>query len=234
MLVKREDSGEWAVVKVLVVDVWPDGGELLHCLMYRSTSERPTPDVVAGLEVLAYHAPLRATAFRGAWEVLGTCAVAPADLVGFHEYLKRVDFRRYLAETGQNLETVVARANSHFAAGGALNDQQRHREAIEEYTRAADLFPLFYEAIDNRGFSYMNIGDYRSALDDFEHSLQIHPDGEAAYFSSGECLLRLGKLDEAEAIFEAGAVDSTQYRELHQKFLGLVRDLRGDGLPSTG
>ncbi|MEV0297449.1 tetratricopeptide repeat protein [Nocardia sp. NPDC050710] len=228
VLVGRRNSDEWAAVKVLAVDRWPDERQTLHCMMYRPTAERPTAATLGSLEVLAYHTPMSAQAFQNGWEVLCTCPVTPQDLVGFHEYLKRLDFRRYLEVTGQDLDTVVAQANSHFAAGGVLNDQQRHQEAIAEYTSAVELFPLFYEAIDNRAFSHMNLGNFQSALDDFQHSLRLFPEGEAANFSSGECLLRLGRLGEAEVIFQAGAVYSTDYRELHQKFLDLVRELRAE------
>ncbi|WP_147404340.1 tetratricopeptide repeat protein [Nocardia panacis] len=233
VLIRREDSGEWSVVKVLAVDSWPDGAPLLHCLMYRATAEPPTPATVPSLEVLAYHAPLRPTAFRGDWSVLGSSPVIQGDLIGFHEYLKRVDFQRYLEATGQDLETVLTRANSHYAAGGELTLLRRYREAIDEYTRATDLFPLFHEAIDRRGFNYMHLGDYRRALDDFDHSLHLNPDGEAAWFASGECLLRLGDLAEAEEVFATGALDSTQYRDRHEQYLARVRELRAEQSPPT-
>lgn len=234
VLVTHEETNGWTAVKVLVVDTWPSGGVTLHCRLYRPTPEQPSPAALHTLEVLAQHVPLGRKTFHDGWDLLGRSPVQPDELTGFHEYLKRVDFRRYLTATGQDFETVIAQANDHFAAGGALNAEQRHREAIEEYTRAIDKFPLYYEAIDNRGFSYLNLGDFASALDDFEHSLQIWPDGETAYFASGECLLRLGKLDEAEAIFADGAARPGEYQNLHRKFLHLTREIRSEELPSTG
>ena len=75
---------------------------------------------------------------------------------------------------------------------------------MQRTDNAVDLFPLFYEAIDNRAFTYMELGKVAEALQDFETSLEVNPDGEAAFFSRGECLMKLGQLLAAEAVFQEG------------------------------
>ena len=61
---------------------------------------------------------------------------------------------------------------------------------------------------------------------DFELSLQVNPDGVSAFFSKGECLMKLGKLAEAEAIFEQGVTQFPEQRDLSSKFLKQVRGMQ--------
>ncbi len=147
------------------------------------------------LGVRVGHAPIDAASFSD-WERVGNRPVRDADLDGFKVYLKHTDFSRYLQFTGQDVDKIVATANGHYKRGYALSDEGKRREAIAEYDQAIDLFPLFYEAIDNRAFLFMELGDYRTALAGFEESLRVEPDGQTAFFSRAECHLRLGEFEQ--------------------------------------
>ena len=72
----------------------------------------------------------------------------------------------------------------------------------------------------------MELGRYDRALQDFERSLQVNPDGTAAFFSRGECLMQLGQLEAAEAVFEQGLARFPEQRDLFAEFLHRVRGLR--------
>lgn len=222
----QEDDGQWHTIRILAIDVWPDGSECFHCTCYEPTPERPRADALETLDVLVYHAPIDAEDFKTRWSVLHSSPPTDADMSGFFEYLKHTDFPRYIEVSGQDLSEVIALANAAYREACALGDKKQPQQAIPLYERAFDLFPLFYEAIDNRAFSFMELGDYATALAGFEHSLQVNPEGEAAIFSRGECLLKLGRLDEAEAVFLEGAQRPGGNQAMFQRFLATTKDLR--------
>ena len=75
----------------------------------------------------------------------------------------------------------------------------------------------------------MELGKIREALSDFELSLQVNPNGMAAFFSKGECLMKLGDLAAAEAIFQEGQSRFPQQRANFTEFLKRVRALQKKG-----
>ncbi|MCA9016518.1 MAG: tetratricopeptide repeat protein [Planctomycetaceae bacterium] len=225
----QTEDGDWSTVKILLLDEWPDGSFAAHCMTYHSTPEKPTKSTVNELSVFIWHAPIDAASFSNGWELIDTQPVVENELNGFLEYLKQTDFPRYLDFTEQDAEQVINQANEHYQQAYALGTEGKHQEAIAEYTKAIEYFPLFYEAIDNRAFSYMDLGDYESALNDFESSLQVEPNGDAAFFSKGECLMKLGKLKEAEAIFQAGLERFPEHKEIFDEFLNTTKSLLAKG-----
>jgi len=229
IITQKNEKGEWSVVKILEMDKWPDGSYAAHCLTYKSVSNKPAKTSINNLSVLIYHAPIDAKSFENGWEFLDNQPVAKEELVGFVEYLKLTDFPRYIKYTGQDPKEIVGKANKHYQRAYALGTDGKRKEAIEEYSKAIELFPLFYEAIDNRAFTYMELGDYQSALNDFEASLRVEPNGMAAFFSKGECLMKLGKLKEAEAVFKEGIVRFPEQKEMFNKFLNTTKSMMKKG-----
>lgn len=221
VLISRRPDGHWSVVKVLIIDVWPDGSQVFHCMFYKETAERPTEQTVESLQVLAMHSPVAEETYRQGWEVLCSYPVPDHELEGFHEYLKLTDFPRYAAVTGQDVGDLVSLANEHYGRARALGDAGERQKAIEHYSKAIEIFPLFYEAIDNRAFTYMELGDYATALRGFEESLRVNPNGNTAYFSRGECLVKLGQVDQAAAVFSEGAERFPEHRGLYLRFLAV-------------
>lgn len=65
----------------------------------------------------------------------------------------------------------------------------------------------------------MEFGDYATALMGFEDSLRVNPNGNSAFFSRGECLLRLGRLEEAQQVFEEGRERFPEHREMYVRYL---------------
>ncbi len=168
----------------------------------------------------------QAASVRRGWELIGNRQPTEEDLIGFAEYLRLTDFPRYLEVTGKDSKEIVREANAHYLRGNELCEQGRKQEGIAEYDAAVELFPLFFEAIDNRAFTHMELGNFREALNDFEQSLRVNPDGPAAFFSKGECLMRLGELAAAEAIFAEGVERFPEKKALFQDFLKRVRTQR--------
>lgn len=228
VIAQQKKDGSWHVLKILQVDDDPDS-PTAHCLSYNDAQSKPTIDGLSLLSVRIWHAPIAARSFSSGWERIGNRAATKDELVGFVEYLKLTDFPRYVAFTGQDSKTIVRRANEHYQHAYQLGDQGRREEAIAEYSKAVDLFPLFYEAIDNRAFTYMELGKYREALADFEDSLRVNPNGVTAFFSKGECLLRLGQAQKATAIFKEGIKRFPEQRANFEKFLQLARTAARNG-----
>jgi tetratricopeptide (TPR) repeat protein len=226
-LIIRHDEGRgWSTVKILAIDRWPDGTETFHCLIYRPTLDRPTPEMTDTLDVMCYHVPVDGAGYRSDWDVLCSPGVRPNDLTGFVEYLKLTDYPRYAAFIGQDIKTLTGQAIEHYRAACALGDEGRREEAIAEYSRAIEVFPDFFEAIDNRAFTHMELGMLEPALAGFEESLRVNPDGNAAYFSRGECLMKLGQYDEAEQVFLQGAHKFPEHQNTYLQFLELNRRAR--------
>jgi len=228
-LIIRQEKNGWAVIKILAVDPWPDGSSAVHCLTYNPIPSKPTIESLKQATVRVWHTPIDAGSFNEGWEKIGNQSPTKHELVGFVEYVKLTDFPRYVAFTGQDSKEIVRKANEHYQRAYALGDQGKRTEAITEYGRAIELFPLFYEAIDNRAFTYMELGKNREALSDFEQSLQVNPNGLAAFFSKGECLMKLGKLKAAETIFQEGQCRFPEKRAMFTKVLERVRALQENG-----
>jgi tetratricopeptide (TPR) repeat protein len=220
VIAEQDKSGVWHAIKIIRVDSFPDGTSTAHCLSYNDALSKPGVSSLAALGVRIWHAPISASSFGRGWERICHQTVSKEELVGFIDYLKLTDFPRYIAFTGQDSKEIVRKANEHYKRAYYLGDEGKLAEAIAEYSRVIDLFPLFYEAVDNRAFTYMELGKYEEALADFELSIRVNPHGFTAFFSKGECLLRLGRLAEAEAIFSEGVKRFPEQRTNFQKYLG--------------
>lgn len=226
-LLTQRDGQVWRAAWILEVDPWPDGTAAAHCLSYKPMDAKPTADSLKQAEVSIWHAPIDAGSFgEEGWELIGNRQPTEEDLIGFAEYLRLTDFPRYLEVTGKDSKGIVREANAHYLRGNELCEQGRKQEGIAEYDAAVELFPLFFEAIDNRAFTHMELGSFSEALNDFEQSLRVNPDGPAAFFSKGECLMRLGELAAAEAVFTEGVERFPEKKALFQDFLKRVRAQR--------
>jgi tetratricopeptide (TPR) repeat protein len=192
------------IAKILRID-HGERSSTFHMLHYEPTTFRPSIDDLSSLSVKIQHAPIDGAHVMRDASVIGNVPVTSEDLSGYLEYLKRTNFAKYTQEMGLDLSAVIAEAQRHYKEAYALGEKGQREEAIASYSKAIDLFPLFYEAIDNRAFTYMELGQCARAIFDFQKSLQVNPDGKVAFFSLGECMLRLRLLDKAEAIFSEGA-----------------------------
>jgi tetratricopeptide (TPR) repeat protein len=228
-VITSRDGEKWALVKVLAVDTWPDGSRVAHCMTFKSMQEKPSLGSAAIGDVLIWHAPINAASFQEKWELLGNQQPKPEEMAGFLEYLKLQDFPRYLEVSGQDAKELISRANRHYQTANQLAEQGKKIESLAEYTQAIELFPLFFEAIDNRAFTHMELGDYAAALEGFEQSLAVNPDGVSAFFSKGECLMKLGRLSDAEAVFKQGIRRFPSQQSMFADFLARVRRLKSGG-----
>ncbi len=162
-----------------------------HVLTYSPLDRLPTISNLDNLQVFVYHAPFDKKAFEGA-TLLANKQIVSEDLVGYHEYLRQTQEPNY----------YISIAKGYYKEGLKLTDEKKHYEAIDSYSKAADLFPQFFEAIDNRAFCKMDLALWTDAIEDFKLSLLQNPNSLLAEFSIGECYFKIGDFQNAKRQFE--------------------------------
>ena len=183
-----KSDGKYNLYKLLVDD---KEFECYHILTYSPVDSLPTKEEINNLQVFVYHSPFDKKAFAGA-TLLTNKKIVAENLIGYHEYLRQTQEPSY----------YVPIANNYYKAGLKLTDEKKHYEAIDSYSRAVDLFPQFFEALDNRAFCKMDLGLWADAIEDFKLSLQQNPNTLIAEFSIGECYFKLGEYQNAKRQFE--------------------------------
>jgi tetratricopeptide (TPR) repeat protein len=217
------DGQGWCALKVFAVD-----GATAHCLTYEPAERKPTLASLAQAAVRMAHAPRPLAALAEGWEVVGNAPASARELQG----LKYMDFELYVRLTGQDADAILRAAREHFAKAGLHAAEGRRIEAINEYGKAIELYPAYAEALDQRAFAFMELGLHQQALRDLDESLYLNPDGMTALFCKGECLMKLGHLDEAEAIFTEGQQRFPEHAGRFNEFLKRTRAFALTGRPA--
>lgn len=205
-------DNQYHIYKLLAFDKEFD---CYHVLIYTPLDTLPNLSGLDSLEVAIYHSPIDKNGFKDA-RFLTRVKISPDDLIGYHEYLRQTQTPEYNAPI----------ANEYYKAGLRLTDEKKHTEAIDSYSKAIDLIPNFFEAIDNRAFCKMDLGLWAEAVEDFQESLKVNPNSLLAEFSIGECYLKMGSYQRAKEQFEkAIAIDPTH--QAPKDFLKKVNELLG-------
>jgi tetratricopeptide (TPR) repeat protein len=204
-------DNKYQLYKLLKVDA---DSNTYHVMCYAGIDALPKPNEVKDLEVLVYHAPIDKDGFEKPVYFYKQRVTAD-DLTGYHEYLKQTHDAGFL----------VALAKKYYQSAYQLTDAKKHDLAIDEYSKAIDLIPQFFEAIDNKAFCKMDLGRWADAIEDFEASLVVNPRNFVAEFSIGECYLRLKDGVKAKEHLErAIAIDPThpQAKEFLKKAVKMI------------
>lgn len=64
---------------------------------------------------------------------------------------------------------------------------------------------------------YVNNGELETAVAEFRRLLALHPDYAAGYYHCGRALERLGRLEEAREIYQAGIEVTTRRGDAHTR-----------------
>ncbi|KQV47636.1 MULTISPECIES: tetratricopeptide repeat protein [unclassified Duganella] len=217
------DGQGWNALKVFAVD-----GATAHCITYDACAAKPAPESLAQATVRMAHSPRAAASLAEGWELAGNQPATARELQG----LKYMDFDLYVRLTGQDAGTIMRSASGHFERAGLHAAEGRRIDAINEYGKAIELYPAYTDALDKRAFAFMELGLHEKALRDLDESLYLNPDGMPAFFSKGECLLKLGHLDEAEAIFIEGQERFPEHASRFNEFLKRTRAFALTGRPA--
>lgn len=184
-----------------------EGDDGFHVLSYVPVPELPGD--FSRLQVNIYHLPMHRESFVSA-QLLAHEEVTDDELIGYYEYMHQHE---------NDFEEAATRATEYYHEAYLLTEQGKIEEAIEKYSKAVELVPSFFEAIDNRAFCKMDLGRWREAIADFRLSLEVNPGSLLAEFSIGECYFRLGEFPQALAQFER----CVELDPRHELSLELVR-----------
>lgn len=88
-------------------------------------------------------------------------------------------------------------AEIYFNTGVSKNMSKDYKGAIESYTKAIELNPVFSEAYYNRGIAAFSLKEYPEAIDDFSKVIRMKPDYTKAYHNRGISWVALKKYKEA-------------------------------------
>jgi tetratricopeptide (TPR) repeat protein len=64
---------------------------------------------------------------------------------------------------------------------------------------------------------YGNTGDLERAIHEYQNLLAVNPDYAAAYFHGGQTLEKLGRREDARAIYRQGIEATTRMGDLHTR-----------------
>lgn len=181
--------------------------DIYHVLTYKPIAQLPNKEKINELDILVYHAPIAKTGFEGSKLFLNS-VLTDNDFIGYFEYLRQT----------QNIKELVSIANKYYKEAHRLTDLKQHEKAIENYTKAIELIPNFYEAIDNRAFCNMDLGKWDDAIEDFKLSLSVNPKSLLAEFSIGECFFKMGDYKNSIKQFQK-AIDIDPTHQAPRDFL---------------
>ncbi len=183
-----ERNDKYHIHKLLKIDV---ESNTFHVKTFAETSSIPKPNDIKNLDVKIHHSPINGNGFSNP-KLIVNQPIVESDLEGYFVYIKST----------QNVNEIVKYAKRFYQQAHELTNQNNHKAAIQKYTNAIDLMPNFHEAIDNRAFCHMDLGNWSEAIQGFNQSLQVNPNSLLAIFSIGECYFKLGKYSEAKPYFE--------------------------------
>ena len=209
--IEKEDK--YRIFKLLKYD---NDFETFHVTAYEEVITLPGPNEVKNLKIRIHHLPVAKTGFEKP-KLITNNGLNDYDLIGYFEYLKEI----------QNIYEIAKYAEIYYQEAFELSNQEKHQAAIKKYTKAIDLLPNLYEAIDNRAFCHMDLGNWKEAIVGFNQSLKVNPNSLLAIFSIGECYLQLKKYPKAKEYFQRAIKIDPNYLK-SKEFLEMTEKLMNE------
>jgi len=117
-------------------------------------------------------------------------------------YPARDNLQALVKATGDDYRLVRIRAAAGLAGwkGLALSeaDKKNVEKATGEYLQSIKIPPDHWASYYNEGNYYLNIGNYRQAIDGYETSLRLEPQGVMSHVNMSIAYARLGESKKAE------------------------------------
>ena len=105
----------------------------------------------------------------------------------------------------------AAAAGNWFEQGLAHLKEQQYQAAADKFTLAIEAVPEDYEALNNRGFARIYIGDYDGAIEDCSRSIAINSGSAKAYNNRGFARLFTGEFKAAVRDFNQALAINPRY-----------------------
>ncbi|KAH6606837.1 dnaj domain containing, partial [Trichoderma cornu-damae] len=117
------------------------------------------------------------------------------------------------------IPTPVEDAESYKTAGNRFFKEKNYSKAIEQYSKAVDLFPNSATYLSNRAAAYMSNGQYEAALDDCSRAADLDPNNAKVLLRLARIYTGLGRPEEAMTTFsriipQPAAKDMAPTREM--------------------
>lgn len=222
IVTRCKDDRAWHTVHIVAVETNCDGSAVAHCRCYSPSKRRPQTAKLRSQPIAVMHAPIDAASFNSGWELIGNEEPSVEDRWAYSEYLRAQGLAISDVPPTDEHELAI----THFERGNSLAEHGQEWQAIAEFTDAIEASPTLFEVFDNRALTYLILGFYKTALDDFQQSLILNPEGRKAQVGQIECLVALDKLDKAEeALAKATLSRSLQGHDL-SKWEAMVRTAR--------
>ncbi|MGO9736037.1 MAG: tetratricopeptide repeat protein [Desulfomonilaceae bacterium] len=131
------------------------------------------------------------------------------------------------ATLGPGFSAAEIADRQQYNAGLVAMKNGNFREALQHFTRAAEINPNEYKYYNDRGVAYKRLGDLEKALADYNKSLEINPHYTNALNNRGVVYLEQGHYDQALADFQ----EALKYGGLEGKIftnIGIAKAAKGD------
>ncbi|KPM35342.1 hypothetical protein AK830_g11219 [Neonectria ditissima] len=102
---------------------------------------------------------------------------------------------------GSPTPTPLEDAESYKAAGNRFFKDKNYAKAIEQYSKAVDLFPFSATYLGNRAAAHMSNGQYYAALDDCSRAADLDPQNAKILLRLARIYTGLGRPEEAMTTF---------------------------------
>jgi len=136
-----------------------------------------------------------ADAFRKAVSADFTNLPARVGLVRSLVHLSQFDEARKLADETESLN--LGPYESYVMRGEIAAYQGNSREAIAQYTKAAELRPTDAEIFNLLGMQHAALAQYDQAIESYRHAIQLRPGFAVAYTNLGNLYAHRGEYDNA-------------------------------------
>ena len=127
----------------------------------------------------------------------------------------------------QPLQSLYQEAQNFYLNGNELGEKGDINGSVRMYTKALELVPTFWEALDNRGLLYMDLKQWEQAKNDFlqclmlKEEIQIGLDDPTALVNLGVCGLYLRDQKLVKEVFTE-AMNKFPNDEKLQRYLPLA------------
>lgn len=108
----------------------------------------------------------------------------------------RGDFEGAIIDYTNAIDINPGNAVAYNNRGNARKGLELYREAIADYSRAAEIKPMAVTYY-NRGTVKYKLGDYRGAIEDFSTSIDMQSEYAKAYMTRGNAHFAISETDNA-------------------------------------
>lgn len=168
-----------------------------HVSLFDPLNNAPGPNDIGKLKIRAAHLPIDLDGFDEP-VVFAQKPVSKSELEGYYAYLKDADFLAWAEETGVDVEKLAAEAEKLFDKATKLADKGQYEEAAQLYYDCYEMFPVYFEALDNAGLCLLDAEQYEDAIGCFEESINVNDHTFMTDFSIAQCYHAMDDMENAE------------------------------------